>query len=499
MSTPAPYFFISYNREDADLQQKIIAELRARGLSAWVDVENLIPGSPAWEREIERSIRAAAGVIVLLSPDSNNSEWVRREISFAEQNEKRIFPVLVKGNEDASIPLRLSNHQRVDLRRDFERGLDGLANALRDHLGITLIGRRKPQAKQSFPVSPAQLRKFALPGVIALIALACVAGLTMFARFLSNYPSDTPTPSPTRTASATEVSLTPVTITPVTLTSTAILINTHLDEPTGKIVYTCQIAGDEVCLMNADGSGWRQLTNSSAASYYGSLSPDGQAVLYISKGSGHTEIYELNLLTGKARQLTRLEREVGSPEISPDNQWIAFTYRGNNNIAQVWIMNRDGSNPHKFYSSSNQEAHDPAWSPDGTRILFAMGKGENNKLYVVGLDGHDPQVVNETIDTRGRSDWSINNIIAFDMGGPFQHDIYVMNMNGSQLEKLSDGNNSQGASFSPDGKWMAFTAYTNVVNKDQASCEIYIIRTDGTDARRLTSNAYCDYQPRWGN
>ena len=92
MSTSAPHFFISYSREDAALQSRIVAELRGRGINVWVDVEHLIPGSPAWEREIERSIRGAKGVIVLLSPDSNNSEWVRREISFAEQNEKRIFP-----------------------------------------------------------------------------------------------------------------------------------------------------------------------------------------------------------------------------------------------------------------------------------------------------------------------------------------------------------------------------------------------------------------------
>src|SRR6266508_5654918 len=136
MGTPASYFFMSYNRENISLQRKVIAGLRERGVRAWVDIENLIPGSPAWEREIERAIRGAAGVIVLLSPDSNNSEWVRREISFAEQNQKRIFPILIRGDEDDSIPLRLSNHQRVDLRRNFGNGLDSLADALNEHEGV---------------------------------------------------------------------------------------------------------------------------------------------------------------------------------------------------------------------------------------------------------------------------------------------------------------------------------------------------------------------------
>jgi len=50
---------------------------------------------------------------------------------------------------------------------------------------------------------------------------------------------------------------------------------------------------------------------------------------------------------------------------------------------------------------------------------------------------------------------------------------------------------------SPDGKWVAFTAYFDKYGDDHG-CEIYVIRTDGTDLRRLTNNDYCDYQPRWG-
>ncbi|HSO13259.1 MAG TPA: hypothetical protein VLT51_12845 [Anaerolineales bacterium] len=78
------------------------------------------------------------------------------------------------------------------------------------------------------------------------------------------------------------------------------------------------------------------------------------------------------------------------------------------------------------------------------------------------------------------------------------HNIYTMNLDGSRLTQLTNGANAQGVSFSPDGKWIAFTAYTNVADKDQDSCEIFIIRTDGSDMRQLTNNNYCDYQPRWG-
>jgi Tol biopolymer transport system component len=73
-----------------------------------------------------------------------------------------------------------------------------------------------------------------------------------------------------------------------------------------------------------------------------------------------------------------------------------------------------------------------------------------------------------------------------------------MNADGTNARVLSPaGGNSQGPSFSPDGQWVAFTAYFDHFGDDHG-CEIYIIRVDGTDLRRLTDNDYCDYQPRWG-
>jgi len=493
-SAAAPYFFMSYSREDVVLQQRIVAELRGRGLNIWVDIENLIPGSPAWEREIERSIRGAEGIIVLLSPDSNNSEWVRREISFAEDNEKRIFPVLITGEEDDSIPLRLSDHQRVDLRSNFQNGIDELANGLKHHLGVTaVIKLKKQETKPPVSLPTVDLKKFVLPGLIALIGVACIGGLALAARFIYTALND----SPTQTAAVINSPTAPPHSDPV-LTETSVVIDTPLGQPTGKIVFTCNLQGDEVCLINADGSGFQRLTNTALANFNASFSPDGKSIVYVIKKGENSEIWELNLDNGQTQQLTDLKKYVSTPEISPDNEYILFTYHAGQNNAQAWIMNRDGTNPHKWYSAAGQDVHDATWSPDGTKVLFAIGRNSTNKLYIMDFGGGNPKEVNPSIDTRGHSDWSIGNLITLDMGGEFRHEIYVMNVDGSNSHQVSQGNNAQGESFSPDGKWIAFTAYTDVANKDQASCEIYIMRVDGTDPRRLTENSYCDYQPRWG-
>jgi hypothetical protein len=57
----------------------------------------------------------------------------------------------------------------------------------------------------------------------------------------------------------------------------------------GKIVFTCYIQQiDQICLMNADGSGRKQLTNFQATSFYASLSPDGTTIYFVSRHTGRS-------------------------------------------------------------------------------------------------------------------------------------------------------------------------------------------------------------------
>ena len=484
------HFFISYSRTDTTQKQNIIKQLRARGINLWVDIENLVPGSPAWEREIERAIRAAAGIIVLLSPDSNNSEWVRREISFAQQNNKQIFPVLIRGEEDDSVPLRLSNHQWVDLRTNADSGLDGLADALKDQLGVTVVNKKvEPQKKKSIQWSPDDLKKFALPGLLVLMALACIGGLVLLGSLIrKNIP----------TQSATQIATTAPGVDPM-LTATA-----GTSEPvadlSGKIVYTCQVNkannSDQVCIINADGTGQRQLTKSND-NQDASLSPDGQSVIFVSNQTGHYEIFETDL-SGKSTRLTDFKSMLGVPEISPDNRRIVFTNRVDN-FDQIWLMDRDGDNAQMIFSSEGNAAVAPTWSPDSKEILFAVGKDLSRRLYVMDFDGREPRLISDNILTPGRTDWSTQNMIAYFIGDTWQREVWTMYPDSSGMVQVTDGGNAQSPSFSPGGRYIAFTAYTDVDGRDELSCEIFVMDLYSKDKWRLTENDYCDYQPRWGN
>ena len=343
--------------------------------------------------------------------------------------------------------------------------------------------------------------------------------LTIFVLFLfvgCNRPSAAPTPdlfatlqastpdglaSPAATGAIATPDLNFLTANPTT--GSSIPAPSAADQLTGHIVFTCQLfkvqAMDQICIMNADGSGWRRLTSeNNRRHYYGSLAPDGQSVVYSSfREQNVYEIYSLDLDDGGVEQLTDQIGVLTAPEVSPDGISIAMS-RGNPNTGsvQIMVMDRNGDNAGNI---PQVIGWDPTWSPDGKQILFASGVNGGVQLFVVNRNGGGLRQVSNLPAIRGRSDWSADGQFIVTYSGPaWNREVYIMNADGSNARQLTpSGGNSQGPSFSPDGKWVAFTAYFDHY-RDDHGCEIYIIRIDGTGLRRLTHNDYCDYQPRWG-
>jgi len=273
--------------------------------------------------------------------------------------------------------------------------------------------------------------------------------------------------------------------------------------PTGKIVFTCQVykvqASNQICIINADGTGFRRLTTDNTRQhYYPSLSPDGQSVVYAAfREENIYEIYEMSLAAGEVKQLTNRLGVVNAPEISPNGKFIVFMrWTVNSNRYTIMLMDRNGGNADNI---SGITGWDPTWSPDGKYILFASDMNGSVQLYTMRDNGKELRRISNLSAIRGRSDWSIDgqNIVTYS-GESWKREVYIMNADGTNARVLSPaGGNSQGPAFSPDAKWVAFTAYFDHFGDDHG-CEIYIMRIDGSDLRRLTENDYCDYQPRWG-
>lgn len=112
------HVFISYSRRDEKITRALSGYLKSKNIPIWVDTDRLEPGTNLWEKEIEQAIVNAEIVIVILSPDAKESKWVRSEIHYAESYQKKIVPVLIRGDITSSIPLGLMITQFIDLRKE---------------------------------------------------------------------------------------------------------------------------------------------------------------------------------------------------------------------------------------------------------------------------------------------------------------------------------------------------------------------------------------------
>ena len=101
--------FVSYKKDDRAVAERLVKALNASGRQVWWD--DALSPNEAWDAMIEKEIAAARAVIVLWSPRSVQSDWVRSEAHYAQDHHK-LIPVMI---EPCSIPLAFMLRQAVDL------------------------------------------------------------------------------------------------------------------------------------------------------------------------------------------------------------------------------------------------------------------------------------------------------------------------------------------------------------------------------------------------
>ena len=89
------HVFISYSRKDQAYARKLADDLRANGIEPWND-EDIEHGDPWWPTIVE-AIRDCRAFVVVMTTESDVSEWVLKEIMLAHREEKLILPLLLSG------------------------------------------------------------------------------------------------------------------------------------------------------------------------------------------------------------------------------------------------------------------------------------------------------------------------------------------------------------------------------------------------------------------
>jgi TolB protein len=248
-----------------------------------------------------------------------------------------------------------------------------------------------------------------------------------------------------------------------------------------SIVFAARGDGPgDLYVINADGSGLRQLTHSAYpgpnyAARQPAWSPDGRTIAF---GYGYQGI---SLIDPDGTNLRPLVRDLSfAASWSPRGRKIAFAAGGELNGLSIYVVDPQGKHrqlvarrPNSSYSYNG-----PAWSPDGERMAFTVGPAPDTGNTETSLGVVSRYRGKVTHYARGHypvdSDWSPDGRrIVFSDWRSREPTIAVLTLKNRTVRALTRGWHPR---WSPDGSKIAFAR----------GGQIWVMRADGSDAHPVT-------------
>jgi len=153
----------------------------------------------------------------------------------------------------------------------------------------------------------------------------------------------------------------------------------------------------------------------------------------------------------------------------------------------IWIMNADGSGPKEIYDSAVWDG-EPCFNVDGTRIYFASESSYPQfiSIHMMGSDGRGRVQLTENADQRAPAVSLDGRSVAYLSKKSGNYDIWIMDPNGSNSVRLTDVPSDEGApSWSPDGTTIVYSS----------DGDIRTINRDGIHQKQLTDDEFDNIDP----
>jgi Tol biopolymer transport system component len=242
--------------------------------------------------------------------------------------------------------------------------------------------------------------------------------------------------------------------------------------------------------IRPDGTGLRALPRLPVRAHGPAISADGRWLAFVGERTepGRYDLFVRPLGATVARPVTDDERPEGRPSWSPDGRRLVYSAPSDDAPALQALYVVDvagGGEPVRISRGAGNHAA-PAWSPDGRTIAYAWRRCPDcnvTSLRAMNADGTRERVLALVHKTSVASDpsWSPDGRrLAFF----WSHEIWTVRADGSQKRRLTRDAELDGTPvWSPDGQKLAWVRQQGLRPRT-----IYVINADGSGRRRLPSS-----------
>ena len=253
----------------------------------------------------------------------------------------------------------------------------------------------------------------------------------------------------------------------------------------------------EIWVMDYDGANQRPLTSLHSISLTPRWSPDASRISFTcfapSRGIVSPQICMYSVDAGKVLTFPRFRGTNSSPAWSPDGSHLIFSSSMLGN-PELFVTDANGSTP-KRLTFANGASTSPAWNPKtGQSVVFVSDRGGIPKLFMMSADGTNSAEID--VPDKGYlidPAWAPNGqLLAFSWRRPEgNYDLYLMDAATHQIVELTrDAARNERPSWAPDGRHIVFESTRG------GSRQIWVMLADGQQAHQLTSQGHNE-SPNW--